>query len=61
MSYENNVYKITVNDTGKKYIGYHKGKFDGTYHPFKQISSFLLGTLEVTTRLTVLLSVNIDD
>ena len=32
MNYEAYVYKITVNDTGKKYIGYHKGKFDGTYH-----------------------------
>ena len=29
--YEAYVYEITVNDTGKKYIGYHKGKFDGTY------------------------------
>ena len=32
MSYEAYVYKITVNHTGKKYIGYHIGKFDGTYH-----------------------------
>ena len=32
MNYEAYVYQITVNDTGKKYIGYHKGKFDGTYH-----------------------------
>jgi hypothetical protein len=32
MNYEAYVYQITVNDTGKKYIGFHKGKFDGTYH-----------------------------
>ncbi len=32
MNYEAYVYNITVNDTGKKYIGFHKGKFDGTYH-----------------------------
>lgn len=38
--YEAYVYEITVNDTGKKYIGYHKGKFDGTYHHSSKCSVF---------------------
>ena len=29
--YEAYLYEITVNGTGKKYIGYHKGIYDGTY------------------------------
>ena len=41
MSYEAYVYKITVNDTGKKYIGYHKGKFDGTYHHSSKCPVFM--------------------
>ena len=41
MSYEVIVYKITVNDTGKKYIGYHKGKFDGTYHHSSKCPVFM--------------------
>ena len=41
MQYEAYVYKITVNDTGKKYIGYHKGKFDGTYHHSSKCPIFM--------------------
>ena len=29
---KSSLFKDYENNTGKKYIGYHKGKFDGTYH-----------------------------
>ena len=61
MSYEVPLFNIiTVNDTGtRRNIGYHKGKFDGTYFSvLKEMKDFDINnnTIEICVEGTTLIS-----